>query len=187
VNRNRAKALLPGAMAGLAGGAAMALMRMTLVPRMPKSMRPGEFVPKKAVEWAEDKAGRPEALSEPGEMRAGMAAHFAYSALTGSIYGLARPAARRFPAPLAGALYGLLVWGASFEGWAPALGVMERTTEKPLPKWIPPLMGHMVYGAVTGLVFEALERRGVLFFPADDEATVEERKEQATRIQGVAG
>jgi hypothetical protein len=78
------------------------------------------------------------------------------------------------------------VWGASFEGWAPALGVMERTTEKPLPKWIAPLMGHMVYGAVTGLVFETLQSRGRFFRTADKEGRAEERREQATRLEGVA-
>jgi hypothetical protein len=80
-----------GALAGIAGGAAMALMRMTVAPRLPEKMRPGEFVPKKAVEWAEERTGRPEALSESAEMTAGMVSHLGYSALTGSLYGLARP------------------------------------------------------------------------------------------------
>lgn len=153
------RAALMGALAGVAGGAAMALMRMTVAERMPERMRPGEFVPKEAVEWAEERAGWPDALSEPAEMRAGMAAHLGYSALTGSLYGLARPLTERLPVPLAGAMFGLAVWGASFEGWMPAIGIMERTTEKPVAKWTAPLMGHMVYGVVTALVLERIERQ----------------------------
>lgn len=63
------------------------------------------------------------------------------------------------PAPVAGALFGLAVWALSFEGWMPAVGIMRRTTEEPPKKWPAPIMGHVVYGVATALVYDALERR----------------------------
>lgn len=78
---------------------------------------------------------------------------------TGTLYGLSLTT-RVVPAPLSGALFGMAVWAASFEGWMPALGIMERTTSKPVPKWAAPLMGHLIFGVTTALVFERLERRG---------------------------
>lgn len=151
--------ILTGALAGVAGGSVMAAMMRKVAPRiLPERMRPEEFVPKKAVEWAEEQVGRPDALSEATEMKAGMAAHLGYSAVLGAAYGVARPFSRRLPAPVAGALYGAMTWVVGFEGFMPALGVMERTTEKPPVKWPAPIMAHMIYGAATALTFDALER-----------------------------
>lgn len=151
--------ILTGAIAGFAGGVVMAMMMLKAAPKvMPERMRPAEFVPKKAIEWSEEQAGRPDALSEANEMKAGMAAHLGYSAFLGATYGLARPLAERLPAPVAGMLYGVGTWVVGFEGFMPALGVMERTTEKPPVKWPAPIVAHMIYGATTALAFEGIER-----------------------------
>jgi uncharacterized membrane protein YagU involved in acid resistance len=151
-------AALRGALGGAAGGLAMYGMKQKVAPRViPKDMRREGFAPKEAVEWTEEKAGRPDALTEDQEMKAGMAAHLAYSAGLGALYGLVRRKTDGVPAPLAGALFGLAVWAASFEGWMPALGMIEATTEMPMKKWPPDLMGHAIYGAATAVVYEALE------------------------------
>lgn len=151
--------ILLGALAGVTGGLVMLAMRKNVVPRvMPKQVQPDAFVPKEAVEWTEARIKRPHALSESQEMKAAVSAHLGYSALTGSLYALARPTVRSLPTPLAGALFGLAVWGVSFEGWMPALGMKERTTAKPTQKWFVPIMGHMVYGVVTALSYEAFNR-----------------------------
>lgn len=42
----------------------------------------------------------------------------------------------------------------------PALGMMKATTEMPMKKRPPDLMGHAIYGAATALTYKALE--GVL-------------------------
>lgn len=39
----------------------------------------------------------------------------------------------------------------------PALGITQRTTDKPLKKWPAPLMAHLVYGTATAAAYEALE------------------------------
>jgi uncharacterized membrane protein YagU involved in acid resistance len=159
MRENRTKSAALGALAGVAGGTVMALMMRKVAPKvMPKKMLPSEFVPKKAVEWAEDKTGDAERLSEATEMKTGMAAHLAYSAAAGAGFALLRPALRRVPAPLTGAMYGNALWLISFEGWMPMLGVMERTTEKPPRKWPAPIMAHTIFGVVTALALEGLEK-----------------------------
>jgi uncharacterized membrane protein YagU involved in acid resistance len=147
-----------GALAGVAGGLAMTLMIQKVAPNvLPEAMRPDGFAPKKAVEWTEAKTEHPEALTERQEMKAAMVGHLGYSAAAGAVYGVARENLRRVPAPLTGAALGLVLWGLSFEGWMPAVGIMERTTDKPLAKWPAPIMGHVLYGVVTALAFEGLE------------------------------
>jgi uncharacterized membrane protein YagU involved in acid resistance len=151
-------AAVRGALGGVAGGLAMYQMKQKVAPKViPEDMRREGFAPKKAVEWAEEQVGHPDALTQDQEMKAGMAAHLAYSAGFGALYGLVRRKADGVPAPLAGALFGLVVWGVSFEGLMPALGMMKATTDLPMKKWPPDLMGHIVYGAATALAYEALE------------------------------
>lgn len=155
-NRTTRQALL-GAIAGMAGGAVMTLMIRKAAPKiMPPSMRPDEFAPQKAVEWAERAVGRPDMLDEPTEMKAAMGTHLGYSALAGAVYGLVRPSTSDLPTPVAGAAFGMSVWALSFEGWMPAVGIMERTTDKPVTKWPAPIMGHMVYGITTAVAYEVL-------------------------------
>lgn len=147
-----------GAVAGVVGGMAMTAMMKGVAPHvLPADMRPEKIAPKKFVEWAEAEAGHPEALTEGQEKAAAMAAHLGYSALMGALFGLARRRADAAPIPLAGAAFGLAVWAVSFEGWMPALGIMQRTTEKPLKQWPAPLMGHVVYGTATAAAYAALD------------------------------
>jgi uncharacterized membrane protein YagU involved in acid resistance len=155
---DRTDAALRGALGGVAGGLAMYGMKQMVAPKvLPKDMRREGFAPKKAVEWGEEQAGHPNALTKTEEEKAAMAAHLAYSAGFGALYGLVRRKADGVPAPLAGALFGLVVWGVSFEGLMPALGMMKATTDLPMKKWPPDLMGHVIYGAATAVAYEALE------------------------------
>jgi uncharacterized membrane protein YagU involved in acid resistance len=155
----RSDAAVRGALAGVAGGLIMTAMKKKVAPRaMPEEMRTHTFAPKQAVEWVEEQAGYPNALTDDQEMRAAMATHLGYSVITGATYGLIRRKADGVPAPLTGALFGLAVWGASFEGWMPALGIKQRTTERPMEQWPMPIMGHLIFGAATALAYEALQR-----------------------------
>lgn len=155
---NPTDAAIRGALGGVVGGLAMYGMKQMVAPKViPEDMRREGFAPKKAVEWAEEQAGRPDALTENQEMKAAMAAHLGYSAGFGAFYGLVRQKADGVPAPLAGALFGLVVWAVSFEGLMPALGMMPATTDLPMKKWPPDIMGHVIYGAATALTYEALE------------------------------
>lgn len=62
------------------------------------------------------------------------------------------------PAALAGAIFGVALWKASFEGWMPALGIMPATTGPPMKKRPPDIVGHVVYGAATAVSYETLQK-----------------------------
>lgn len=151
--------LIRGAIAGAAGTAVMTLMMKQVASRvMPADMLPDEFAPKRVVEWAEEQAGEPNALTDSQEQAAAMGAHFGYGSGSGAVYGLLRETLiNDVPAPVAGVIFGVAVWAVSFQGWMPALGVQEATTDQPPRKWPAPIMMHMVYGASTALAYEALE------------------------------
>lgn len=153
------KRFLRGALAGMAGTAVMTLMMRKVAPKVvPQQMRPDEFVPKKAVAWGEEQVGRPDALSESDAMTAAMVAHFTYGSGSGAVYGLLRSRLDGVPAPVAGAIFGVALWAVSFEGWMPALGIMQAPTDQS-PKKVPmPVLAHIVYGVTAALTYDALDR-----------------------------
>ena len=156
-------AALAGAAGGLAGGAAMTILITQVAPRIvPQAMLPPTPAPVQGVRWAERNTGHPDALSSNAEKGAGLAAHAVFSAGSGAAYGLTRAAlapVSALPAPLAGVLFGLAVWAATFQGALPALGVMCRTTQHGVERWAAPLMGHSLFGVVTAVVAEKVHQR----------------------------
>jgi putative membrane protein len=145
-----------GALAGLAGTAAMTFMMWVVAPRVvPKDMRPTEFIPKSVVESGEKQAGHPNALLGH-EKQAGYAAHFAYGAGLGMLYGAARERLPQLPAPVMGALFGVGIWAVNFEKTLPALGIQPRVTEQPMKKRPMPLMAHVIFGTTTALAHQRL-------------------------------
>lgn len=157
-----ARAALQGAAAGVVGGLATTAFAKGLVPTMvPPTMRPGDDASSRTVQWAERQAGHPDALSPRAEARTAFAAHLAYSAGVGALYGLAQHGLTRrdagaVPTPLAGLLFGLAVWATGPEGWVPALGIMPATHERPPRQWPVPISEHLVFGGVTAAAYAAL-------------------------------
>jgi uncharacterized membrane protein YagU involved in acid resistance len=85
-------------------------------------------------------------------------AHFGYGAATGALYApLAR--ALRPPAVPGGVAFGLAVWGASYLGLLPALGILRPATEHPPRRTALMIAAHVVWGAVLGLLVAQLRRR----------------------------
>jgi hypothetical protein len=138
------------------------LLITQIAPRVvPQGMLPATPAPVKAVQQAERATEHPDALSERSE-QAGLAAHALFSAGGGAAYGLARgrlAAAAALPAPVAGVVFGLATWAATFEGALPALGVMRRTTDHRLERWPAPLVGHSLFGLVCAVVTDKARRR----------------------------
>jgi len=95
------------------------------------------------------------AIPEPGPTRA-LAAHFAFGAAAGALYGsVEMPLRRRYPVG-SGIAYGLLVWGVSYLGWVPATGLMAPATRQPAQRNAMMIGAHVVWGAALGLAVEAL-------------------------------
>lgn len=83
--------------------------------------------------------------------------HFAYGAVCGAIYGAAakRPVRHSLAA---GALFGLAVWGASYAGWIPAVGLLRFPTQRPAGRVAEFVASHVVWGASTALALRMMER-----------------------------
>jgi uncharacterized membrane protein YagU involved in acid resistance len=142
------------------GGAVMTVLMTEIAPRLvPDELLPSRPAPLRVIDRAEELTGSQAAPRE--EKVAALTAHLGYSAASGAAYALLAPSlrSRDVPAPAAGAAFGLLVWAISFEGLLPALGVMPRTTQHPSVRWPAPLAGHAVFGVVTAVVTQGLERR----------------------------
>ncbi|WP_421697113.1 hypothetical protein [Ancylobacter sp.] len=75
--------------------------------------------------------------------------HFAYGGAAGAAFGLLRPRSAR----LAGPLFGIGVWVASYLGWIPVLGILRPATLHPARRNALMLAVHLVWGAglATGL------------------------------------
>lgn len=83
-------------------------------------------------------------------------AHLGFGAGCGALYSLLRPGR---PSPARAALEGVgfatAVWGASYAGWIPALGIMPRPDDDRKDRQITMVVAHWVFGAVLGAVVAA--------------------------------
>ncbi len=123
-------------------------------------------VPMSGVMFAAQRVGPvgeldPEIITEAGLGAAGVEAsettrdllsslaHLGFGAGMGALYGLVSPRLARAPL-LTGALYGLVVCGASYQGWIPALGIAPPLSERGPARRSMQVLAHVVYGAVLG-------------------------------------
>ncbi|MDQ3589634.1 MAG: hypothetical protein M3392_05255 [Actinomycetota bacterium] len=90
-----------------------------------------------------------------------VAAHFAYGTGIGAALGLLRRE-RGGPAEEAavGSALGLLAWGVGWASWLPLTGVHSPPWKQRTPRVLLPVLDHAVFGAVWGLLYRALGRRG---------------------------
>jgi hypothetical protein len=137
--------LLLGALAGLAGTAAMTAAMSRLHRRLPAD----EQYPLPPREITEVVAGSQtnEALKDEA-----MAAHFAFGAGAGALVAVVRPA----PTALTGAVAGVGVWAASYFGWAPALGILKPADKHPARRNALMVGVHLIWGAVTAATLREL-------------------------------
>jgi hypothetical protein len=135
------------------------LMKPGLARYLSPRWRPVEWVPKQIVEWGERLSGAPHELTERQEVVAATVLHLGYGAAMGAAYGALRGVVPHVPAPLAGGVWGALVWAAGYEGWMPASGVRPATTDQPVSKWPVPIANHILFGVTTAAAFDRLAAR----------------------------
>lgn len=140
--------VLVGAIAGVCATGAMTIAMRALHRRLDKAAR-YPLPPREITERV-----LPPALSEPGLRTATLAAHFGYGAAMGGLVALAP----RGTSPLAGAGYGLLIWGASYFGWLPSLRILESAAHHPPQRNALMTAAHVVWGASASLVTGELLR-----------------------------
>lgn len=137
-----------GAGGGLAGTAAMTAVM--LAARQAGIM--GEAPPRRITDRLLARAGLGH-LDRREKDAAALAGHIAYGIGVGALLGLAlRRLPAHVPPAVAGALAGLAVWVASYEGWVPALGLMPPPGRDRPGRPASMIAAHLVYGAVTAAV-----------------------------------
>jgi hypothetical protein len=151
------EAALKGALAGVAGGAAMTLVRpLQARGLLPASERSGP-------EW--EKIVRSEArrrrihLTKLQSALLGGAVHLSYSALIGATYGVVRSRAR-IPDAAQGLVTSALVYAANYPAWGlmPRRGVASSPSKQRPRKALIPVATHAVFGVTTAAAFKVLAR-----------------------------
>lgn len=151
---NGSAGLVFGALAGLAGTAAMIAMRTydehyapATIPRMRQD--PGEFIVKKS----EKAVGLEGKVPNGAEKAAQMATRLAYGTLAGTLYAAIRGRRRGGSDLLDGAIIGVGLYAAGYAGWLPLLKFSSPAWKQPLPQIAGEALRHVVYGVSTAAVY----------------------------------
>jgi uncharacterized membrane protein YagU involved in acid resistance len=150
--------LAAGAVAGLAATAPMSLAMDALHQQLPHHERHA-LPPRKITERLTDAVGLKDKIDETGRYWLTLASHFGYGTAAGALYG---PLARRagLPTVASGMAYGLAVWGASYLGLLPVLGVLSPATRHSPRRNALMIAAHLVWGAALGTFVNVLDRAG---------------------------
>jgi uncharacterized membrane protein YagU involved in acid resistance len=149
--------LAAGAAAGFIATAPMTLVMQALHKQLPWYERYA-LPPRQIVGKLTTAAGLRRQVHEPQHTAITLVAHFGYGAATGALYA---PVARalRLPPVLSGVGFGLAVWGVSYLGLLPALGILRPATEHPERRTALMIGAHLVWGATLGLLVGQFRRR----------------------------
>jgi hypothetical protein len=146
-----------GALAGLAATVPMTAVMAGIHRLLPRYER-YPLEPYRVTTRLARRAGVSGRLSRRQREAAATVAHFGYGAAAGAAF---VPLAARLPVPLAlaGAVFGLLVWAASYAGWLPALGVLTPPDKQPRRRNALLVIAHVVWGAAMGWLVESQTER----------------------------
>lgn len=150
-----AGAALRGAVAGMAGGAVMAItMKAEQKAILPEGTRT-EPPSRKLVEAEAEEHGVE--ISQANASAAGVAAHMLYSALVGAAFGLVERRRRR-PSLLDGLVLGGLVYATNFPSWGllPKQGALPPPTEQSIEEAAIPVGAHAAFGLTTAAALRAV-------------------------------
>jgi hypothetical protein len=161
-NPRLASRLLIGAIAGVIGTAAMTAAMSRLHRKLPARER-YPLTPREIVDSTAAKVGADP--SEAAALDLTTAGHYGYGAAAGAL--LAATSIRIGPAK--GAAAGVGVWGLSYLGWIPALGILKIATAHPARRNALMIGVHLVWGAATALAIEELMlARETMMAPGED-------------------
>lgn len=162
--------VIAGAVAGFTATGPMSAVMWPVYHALPPDETRGPLPPREITMQAADAVGVEGNLSEGQKAGLTAAAHFAYGAGAGAVYGALAPHLPFSPAAN-GIAYGLAVWAGSYLGWLPAVGLQPPATREPAGKTAVMIAAHVVWGAALGVLTDALTRGGDehgVFGPAAD-------------------
>lgn len=134
---------------GAASGTAATIAMSTVMLVAQKLGLEGEQPPEAIVESALDAVGVDG--SERTENVLASIAHVGFGASAGILYAIGRRyLPTRGPVAAHGVGFGLGIYGASYAGWIPALGILPRPTRDREDRQLSMVLAHIVYGAVLG-------------------------------------
>lgn len=153
------QAWMRNALAGFIATIPMTLFMLGTQRFLPKGQQyelPPELLTKELAHRAHFKSH----LKKKQIVAMSLVSHFGYGASVGSLYCFLekRP---NFPAPVKGALFGLLVWLVSYLGLAPLLGFSESGQTEPVRRNLMMIAAHGIWGSALGIIATRLaERKG---------------------------
>ncbi len=144
-----ARRAIYGALGGLGGTVVMTGFREVLA----KVDLVGTTAPEQVVERLEE-LGLLDGWSPEARRVLTAVAHLAYGVGTGTALGLLRRERGGVTEEAAvGSALGVLAWGAGWASWLPLAGVHLPPWKQQDPKVLLPILDHVVYGAVWGLLY----------------------------------
>jgi uncharacterized membrane protein YagU involved in acid resistance len=142
-----------GALAGFIATAPMSAVMFAGHRRLPWNQR-DPLPPEQITLNALDAAGLDDDLSRSQSAALTVFNHFAYGAATGSLYGALISTCRPASPLTSGIVYGLGVWGVSYLGLLPSLGLYRAATKEPAERnWLM-VTAHIVWGVSLGVLME---------------------------------
>jgi NAD(P)-dependent dehydrogenase (short-subunit alcohol dehydrogenase family) len=137
-----------GALAGLLATAAMSLVMLGAKRLGALGEPPPRRLVRRITAGLGPAAPRGRALDA-----AALAAHFAFGASVGTLFGLFPPTARTSGG---GALYGLGVWAVNYAGWLPKVGLMPPARRDRPGRQPAMIVAHLVFGAALAVAHRRL-------------------------------
>ncbi len=179
MTRSLLHGIIAGSLAGVAGALAMNLFQRAAagagggreavdatlgIPRTGRGPQPAQALGNasddstaRVANVAMSAIGYPLTTARERQM-AGEFVHLAFGAITGALYGAAVEVNPRMRSA-AGLPFGLAVWALADEAIVPALGLKRSPRESSIGLQAYSFTSHMVYGATTELVRDAIRRR----------------------------
>ena len=148
--------LVTGVAAGFVGTVAMTAAMVAMFRLLPRSQQ-APLPPRQITEQVLTRVGVEHLLDEQDRFGATMLAHFLYGSLVGAMY---LETAQRLPLPpfAKGGLFGLAVWGGSYEGWVPAVRLLPAASQWPHARNVLMIVAHVVWGVTIASVTRWAER-----------------------------
>lgn len=143
--------LLRGLLAGTIATAPMTLV-MQALHRWPYPER-DSLPPKQITFRIASSIGLKRKLDKPTINALTIVNHFGYGAAMGGAYGLFARRIKVHPA-LKGAIWGCIVWTASYLGWLPVANILPPATEHSRRRNFLMLTSHLVWGITTAVLAE---------------------------------